>query len=120
VGGLDCRPPLFAGSVMSGVAADVPDPVRGEDCQTVAALITPQQCRMARAALRLTQARLASLADLSVVTLREFENGRARLHVNHRQALAAILSAAGVQFDADAGKLWVKEKPRRGENFRFG
>jgi hypothetical protein len=46
----------------------------------------------------------ASLADLSVVTLREFENGRARLHVNHRQALAAILSAAGVQFDADAGK----------------
>jgi transcriptional regulator with XRE-family HTH domain len=74
---------------------------------------------MGRAASRLTQARLARLADLSVLTLREFENGRARLHANHRRALAAILSAAGVLIDA-AGKVSIAEKPQRRENFRFG
>ena len=78
---------------------------------------------MARAALRLTQSRLASLCDLSVLTLREFENGQQpRLHANHRRALAlaAVLRAAGIEID-DAGKVSLETtKTQRGENFRFG
>ena len=106
------RPPSSHGLQAHGLAD--PD-------QSVAALITPQQCRMARAALRLTQSRLASLCDLSVLTLREFENGQQpRLHANHRRALAAVLRAAGIEID-DAGKVSLKTtKTQRGENFRFG
>jgi transcriptional regulator with XRE-family HTH domain len=50
---------------------------------------------MGRAALRLTQARLASLCGIAVLTLRDFENGQHRLHANHRQALAAVLLRGG-------------------------
>jgi transcriptional regulator with XRE-family HTH domain len=100
---------------MSGAdAASVPDdPVRGEDCQTVAVTITAQQCRMGRAALRLTQSRLASLAGITVLGLRDFELGGIRLHQNHRAALAAFLRAAGISFDGN--KVEIAEKPQRGE-----
>jgi transcriptional regulator with XRE-family HTH domain len=63
---------------------------------------------MGRAALRLTQARLASLVGIAVLTLRDFENGRHRLHANHRAALAAVLRAAGAEF-AD-GKVWLNNE----------
>ena len=107
--------PLFRGGRMSGAdVAGVPDdPVRGEDCQTVAVTITAQQCRMGRAALRLTQSRLASLAGITVLGLRDFELGGIRLHQNHRAALAAFLRAAGISFDGN--KVEIAEKPQRGE-----
>jgi len=63
-------------------------------------------CRMARAALRMSQERLAMLAGITPMTVRTFENGAGRLHANHRDALARVLRAAGVEFDDD-GRVWL-------------
>jgi transcriptional regulator with XRE-family HTH domain len=63
-------------------------------------------CRMVRAGLHMSQERLASLTGVSVLTVRDFENGHHRLHANHRAALAAVLRAAGAEF-AD-GKVWLR------------
>lgn len=49
------------------------------------------QCRMARAAVRISQESLAGLAGITTLTLASFENGQQHLlHRNHRAALARI------------------------------
>jgi len=63
---------------------------------------------MARAGLHMSQERLASLTSLSVLTVRDFENGHRRLHANHRAALAAVLRAAGAEFSTN-GKVWLRQ-----------
>ncbi len=46
------------------------------------------------------------LAGITPMTVRTFENGAGRLHANHRDALARVLRAAGVEFDDD-GRVWL-------------
>jgi len=89
------------------------------DAEAVASIRQhPGEHRIGRPALRLSQARLASLCGIAVVTLREFELGRARLHPNHRQSLAGVLRG-GIEFDGN--KISVdKEKSQRAGNWRFG
>lgn len=64
--------------------------------------MTPQQCRMARAALDLGMRELAELADVSPSTLVRLERGDA-LHPRTTQFVRGVLEAAGVDFiDRDA------------------
>jgi len=59
--------------------------------------MTPDQCRDARELLRLTQEQFADMADLSVLTVADFEAGR---HVADclADALEVTLLAAGIEF----------------------
>jgi transcriptional regulator with XRE-family HTH domain len=68
-------------------------------------LMTPAQCRMARAALRLSRAALAQAAGVSVATLADFENEkRSPYHRTIRDVVTA-LKAAGVVFTNEGIRL---------------
>lgn len=62
--------------------------------------ITPDQCRMARAALRLSAAQLAEAAKVGVMTVSSFERGN-DAYVSTIDKLQAALEAAGVEFIPD-------------------
>ena len=59
--------------------------------------LTPAQCRMARAALRIGIRELAIMAGTSAPTVCRFENGR-RVYWGIVDALQAALEQAGVEF----------------------
>jgi hypothetical protein len=63
----------------------------------------PTICRMSRAALRWSRARLAREANLSTETIRVYELGgvTGSLHANHISAVMAALRAAGLEFVVD-------------------
>lgn len=60
--------------------------------------MTPEQLRMARAALGLGVRDLAALAGVSFTTINRFETGKSGVQLSTAQALRAALEAAGVQF----------------------
>ena len=62
--------------------------------------ITPQQCRIARAAVGWSQVELADAAAVSRPTVQEFERGARRPHWNHLIALRTALEGKGVRFIA--------------------
>ncbi|WP_375208303.1 helix-turn-helix domain-containing protein [Hyphococcus sp.] len=67
-------------------------------------MITPEQCRAARALLDWTQRELAARANLTDVTIREFERGKSRLKDSTAQLVRLVLESAGVTFiDANGG-----------------
>lgn len=59
--------------------------------------ITPDQCRMARAAVRMSIAELGEAADVRPMTVSSFERG-AGVHASTIAKLQAALEAAGVEF----------------------
>jgi transcriptional regulator with XRE-family HTH domain len=61
-------------------------------------MITPSQCRMARAALELGVRDLAKLAGVSSMTVTRFENGRSQGSPETLEKLQRALEAAGVEF----------------------
>lgn len=61
-------------------------------------MITPEQCRAARALLDWTQRDLASRAKLTPLTIREFERGKSRLKDSTAQLLRMVFETAGVAF----------------------
>jgi transcriptional regulator with XRE-family HTH domain len=61
-------------------------------------LISPGQCRAARAFLSLTREELGTAAGLTGATLQSFERGVRVPHQNNLQALRAFLESKGVQF----------------------
>jgi hypothetical protein len=64
--------------------------------------LDPSICRMSRAALRWSRARLGKEANLSAETIRVYElGGGTALHVNHIGAVMAALRAAGIEFVVD-------------------
>jgi transcriptional regulator with XRE-family HTH domain len=65
-------------------------------CQQL--MITPEQCRMARAALRLSVEQLARTASVSAATISGFETGRTRAQRAVRKRLRAAFEAAGIVF----------------------
>lgn len=68
------------------------------------AMITPQQCRAARALLDWTQQRLADAAEVGIVTVRQFEAGKtARPQRSSIAAIERAFTYAGVEFIDDVG-----------------
>ncbi|MFZ1431563.1 MAG: helix-turn-helix transcriptional regulator [Geminicoccaceae bacterium] len=67
--------------------------------------LLPLQCRAARAMLRWSQEQLAQHASVARATIRDFENGRHRLHRSTETLIVAALTAAGVTLlgDPDIG-----------------
>jgi transcriptional regulator with XRE-family HTH domain len=69
-------------------------------------LILPETCRAARALLNISQAELATIANLSKQTLVDFERGARTPYPNNLIALQSALENLGIVFlvaDADYG-----------------
>ena len=69
-------------------------------CQHIQ-LMTPEQCRAARAWLNWPQDALAKAANVGVSTVRDFEAGRREPTRNNLAAMQAALETGGVSFLAD-------------------
>ena len=74
------------------------------------AKLRPLQCRAARAMLHWSQEQLAQHASVARATIRDFENGRHKLHRSTETLIIAALTAAGVTLLGDPaiglGVLW--------------
>lgn len=66
-------------------------------------LITPAQCRAARAMVALTQPALAEAASLGLSTVVDFEKERRQVAPASVEAIRAALEAAGVVFLPENG-----------------
>jgi transcriptional regulator with XRE-family HTH domain len=75
-------------------------------------MITPAQCRAARALLDWSQNELSRRARLTLLTVQSFERGRDRKEIT-AQALEAALVAAGVQFLETESALGVMVRKRK-------
>ena len=65
-------------------------------------MITPEQCRAARALLNWTQDELAKSVSVSAVSIRAFEKG-GEMRESNRKLLQLTLEAAGVEFIPENG-----------------
>ena len=72
--------------------------------------ITPEQCRMARAALRMSQTTLARRADVAAATVAEFERGRRTPYERTLRDIQKVFEGAGVKF-TDDGVIVKKVQP---------
>ena len=61
-------------------------------------MITPAQCRAARALLKWTQEDLAARSGVSVTTIRTFETEATAAYARTRETLKATLETAGIEF----------------------
>lgn len=61
-------------------------------------MMTPEQCRGARAMLDWSQTELGKKAGLSLSTVRDFEKGRRVPHPQNMQTLVEVMEAAGITF----------------------
>jgi transcriptional regulator with XRE-family HTH domain len=66
-------------------------------------MITPAQCRMARAALQWSLRDLAGNSQVNHVTINRFEIGHAASNRSTLAAIRAALEAAGVEFIPENG-----------------
>ena len=64
--------------------------------------MTPSQCRAARGLLNWTQDQMASVAHLSVVTVRNFENEKSTPQRATLDVMQRALEAAGVDWSQTA------------------
>lgn len=67
--------------------------------------LTPIQCRMARAGVSLSRAKLADLAGVSTATLADFEAGKRESYDRTVRDIQAVLEGLGATFlvSNDAG-----------------
>ncbi len=72
-------------------------------------VVSPAQCRAARALLKWTQAKLAQQAAVARKTVADFELGNRSLHRRTRLDITVALEAAGIEF------IWGAD----GEGVRF-
>ena len=72
--------------------------------------MTPEQCRMARAGLRMSQAELARRAEVSPATLAEFEKGKRTSYERTVRDIQKALEDAGAIFTSQGVNL-RKDKP---------
>ncbi len=80
-------------------------------------MITPEQCRMARAALHIGVRDLAELAKISAMTITRFENGQSGGQAETVRKLQKAFEGAGVIFIAENGEgPGVRLKKRPPEN----
>jgi transcriptional regulator with XRE-family HTH domain len=71
-------------------------------------MITPAQCRMARAGLGWSETQLAKAIGVSLATVSRFETGKSQTQPATVEALQRVLEAAGVVFLAEGEDLGVK------------
>ena len=71
-------------------------------------MITPAQCRMARAGLGWNETQLARAASVGLTTVYRFELGKVRTQPETVEAIQRALEAAGVVFLANGDGLGVK------------
>ena len=69
----------------------------------IIAMVTPAQCRAARAILDWSQQQLASAAKVGIVTVRQFEGGAAQPRAATLDVVRRALEAAGVEFIPENG-----------------
>jgi predicted transcriptional regulator len=74
--------------------------------------VTPTQCRMARAALRIGVRELAAIAKVAPGSVARFEAGLT-LQDRTIAAMRTALEKAGVQFDVGNGSVRLTPKPKR-------
>ena len=77
-------------------------------------MITPDQIRMARAALRLSIRELAALAKIAPMTISRLESGRSGRHANTIREIERVLEKAGIEFingDSPGVRIKPKRKP---------
>lgn len=60
-------------------------------------MITPAQCRMARAALQIGVRELAEISGVSAMTITRFETGKTKGYAETLDKLQRALEAAGVE-----------------------
>ena len=76
-------------------------------------MISPEQCRAARAWLNWSQEDLATTAGVALSTVRDFEKGVREPIGQNIQAIERALSLGGMQFESGTGSLsGVKYDPR--------
>ncbi len=61
-------------------------------------MLSPEQCRAARAWLGWPQDELAKRAKVGLSTLKDFEGGKRAPMRNNLEAIRAVLEGAGIQF----------------------
>lgn len=66
-------------------------------------VLTPAQCRMARAALEIGVRELAKRADVSAMTVTRFENGHSRGYPATIAKLRSALESSGIEFIEENG-----------------
>ncbi len=71
--------------------------------------ITPEQCRMARAGLHISQAELARRANVAPATIAEFEKGRRTPYERTVRDIRRVLEETGATF-IDGGVTLTAEK----------
>jgi DNA-binding XRE family transcriptional regulator len=76
-------------------------------------LMTPAQCRAARAILELKRVDLAKMAGVAEKTLGDFERGRRVMLRAHVEAVRRQLERLGIEFTVEGqreGATWPKER----------
>jgi DNA-binding XRE family transcriptional regulator len=102
--------PLLAWPLLSGTAPDVVHNdrhtavVKQKDRFLAESFISAAQCRGARGMLSWSQAQLADAAQVSRMTVVDFEAGRRSPHPNNLTAIRSALEAAGVIFVDENGE----------------
>src|SRR5687768_16082103 len=76
-------------------------------------IISPSQCRAARALLKITQGELADAASLGISTIVDFEKERRQVSQDAVSAMRLALEQAGIQFIDEGGAEGVR-RARRG------
>ncbi len=76
-------------------------------------MITPAQCRAARALLDWNQRRLADAAGVGINTLRDFEGDKRKPINNNLIAIAAALEAHGIRLVNADDWIGVMRKDKR-------
>lgn len=66
-------------------------------------MITPEQCRAARALLGISQGQLSEVAGVATPTIADFERGARTPYQRTLQDIREALEAAGVEFIAENG-----------------
>jgi len=72
--------------------------------------ITPEQCRMARAGLHISQADLARRANVAPATIAEFEKGRRTPYDRTVRDIQHVLEKAGATFVDGGVTLTVEQE----------
>src|ERR1700676_3359457 len=72
-----------------------------KSCRGLMGVMSPEQCRAARAWLGWAQKDPAKRASVGISTVKDFENKTRRPIANNLNALRSALEAAGIRFEND-------------------